>query len=131
MWNISASYRDRSESGENLHQLRIRKASLFRRLVEPVRDKSVCDRNKDGRGPMEAKVIMQVISGLAFSGAAAAAFATIHASVAPQWRRIARLALGRPEMAFAPLAQLAQAERRIAVRRWSGATRPAEWRAAA
>ncbi len=39
--------------------------------------------------------------------------------------RIARLALGHVEQGFAPLGQLAQAERRIAVRRWASAPVPA------
>lgn len=77
-------------------------------------------------------MVMQVLASLAFSGAAAAAGATIYTSVAPQWRRILSLAAGNPEVSFAPLTQLVQAERRIAVRRWSTASRPAlDWRAVA
>ena len=77
-------------------------------------------------------MVMQVVASLAFSGAAAVAGGTIYTSVAPQWWRILRLASGRPETAFAPLTQLVQAERRIAVRRWSATSRPAsDWRAAA
>ena len=77
-------------------------------------------------------MVMQVVASLAFSGAAAAAGATIYSSVVPQWRRILNLAAGHPETAFAPLTQLVQAERRIAVRRWSASSRPAlDWRAVA
>ena len=77
-------------------------------------------------------MVMQVLASLAFSVAAAVAGGTIYASVAPQWRRIVRLASGQPETAFTPLSQLVQAERRIAVRRWSATSRPvADWRAAA
>ncbi|AIT05734.1 hypothetical protein MC45_04180 [Sphingomonas taxi] len=49
----------------------------------------------------------------------------IAATVAPQWQRIVRLAAGNVEPAFAPLSQLASAERRIAVRRWASAPVPA------
>ena len=77
-------------------------------------------------------MVMQVLASLAFSGAAAVAGGTIYSSVAPQWRRILRLASGKPDAAFAPLTQLVQAERRIAVNRWSSTSRPAvDWRAAA
>lgn len=69
-------------------------------------------------------MVMQVMAGLTFSGAAAFASGTIYTSVVPQWRRILRLASGQPEAAFAPLSRLVQAERRIAVRRWSVASRP-------
>ena len=60
-----------------------------------------------------------------FTGAMALALAAIWSTVAPQWRRIARLAAGNVEMPFQPLAGLAQAERWIAVRRWAGAPLPA------
>ncbi len=77
-------------------------------------------------------MVMQVLASLAFSGAAAVAGGAIYTSVAPQWRRILSLAAGNPEIAFAPLTQLVQAERRIAVRRWSAASRPMPgWRAVA
>lgn len=56
-----------------------------------------------------------------FVGAFAASVSVIYASVAPQWQRIVRLARGHAEAGFAPLATLAVAERRIAVRRWSAA----------
>ena len=76
--------------------------------------------------------MMQMLASLAFSGAAFAASATIYTSVAPQWRRILRLAAGHPEIAFAPLSQLVEAEGRIAVRRSSPISRPAiGWREAA
>ena len=76
--------------------------------------------------------MMQMLAGLAFSGAAAMAGATIYSSVAPQWRRILRLAAGYPETAFAPLTRLVEAERRIAVRRSLVVAWPvADWREAA
>jgi hypothetical protein len=63
--------------------------------------------------------MMQVLAAILFAGAMAMAVGTIVAMVAPQWRRIVRLASGRPDEVFHPLAQLVQAERRIAVRRWA------------
>ncbi|MGI4732069.1 MAG: hypothetical protein ACRYFW_10000 [Janthinobacterium lividum] len=68
-------------------------------------------------------MMIQVVDTLMFSGAAAAAGTVIWSSVAPQWRRIVDVATGRPDPYFAPLSQLAQAERRIAIRRWSTSTR--------
>ncbi|MDP1026198.1 hypothetical protein Q5H91_03155 [Sphingomonas sp. KR1UV-12] len=70
---------------------------------------------------------MSVISVLVFAGAVALAVSVILASIVPQWRRILRLASGRTEasFSFAPLRQLAQAERRIAVRRWAAMPVPA------
>ena len=69
--------------------------------------------------------MMQVLSTLVFSGAAVAAGGTVWSSVAPQWRRIVRLASGHAEASFAPLSQLVRAEQRIAVRRRSAGSRPA------
>ncbi len=66
--------------------------------------------------------MMTVLSVVVFVGAFVAAAAVIAASVAPQWRRIARLATGRVEQPFAPLSVLTLAERRIAVRRWAATT---------
>jgi hypothetical protein len=60
-----------------------------------------------------------VIGTMIFMGAMALAVAAIWLSVAPQWRRIARLAGGHVEQPFQPLERLACAERRIAVRRWA------------
>ena len=54
-----------------------------------------------------------------FAGAAIASTVVIAMMVAPQWRRIFSLASGHVEASFAPLAQLAVAERRIEVRRWA------------
>ena len=69
---------------------------------------------------------MQAVIGImVFSGAFATASFAIAATVAPQWRRIAKLASGHPETAFAPLSSLVHAERRIAVRRWASAPIPA------
>ena len=69
--------------------------------------------------------MMTVLSVLVFMGAFASAVAVIALSVAPQWRRIARLAAGHVEQPFAPLTALAHAERRIAVRRWATTAAPA------
>ena len=76
--------------------------------------------------------MMAVIGTMIFMGALALAVTAIWLSVAPQWRRIARLAAGHVEQPFHPLEQLARAERRIAVRRWAAApSAPARMRAAA
>ncbi|MGU3316688.1 MAG: hypothetical protein EOP65_13475 [Sphingomonas sp.] len=69
--------------------------------------------------------MVAVVSVLVFSGAFLVAVGVIAATVAPQWQRIVRLAAGHVEPAFAPLSQLASAERRIAVRRWASAPVPA------
>ena len=69
--------------------------------------------------------MVAVISILVFAGALALSVGVIAAMVAPQWRRIARLASGQVEQGFAPLHTLALAERRIAVRRWAAAPVPA------
>lgn len=60
-----------------------------------------------------------------FTGAMALALMAIWATVAPQWRRIARLAVGHVEQPFLPLESLALAERRIAIRRWASVPVPA------
>ncbi|WP_174285880.1 hypothetical protein [Sphingomonas bacterium] len=65
--------------------------------------------------------MQMVIDIMVFSGAFVAASATIAMTVAPQWHRIVRLAAGHPETAYAPLASLVHAERRIAVRHWAAA----------
>ena len=69
--------------------------------------------------------MMVLVSMVIFTGAMAASIAVIASSVAPQWRRIVRLATGHVEEAFAPLSHLAVAERRIAVRRWASEPVPA------
>lgn len=69
--------------------------------------------------------MVAVVSVVVFAGAFAVAAGVIAATVAPQWQRIVRLAAGNVEPAFAPLSQLASAERRIAVRRWASAPVPA------
>ena len=75
---------------------------------------------------------MAVLSIFVFAGAFTLATAMIVMSLAPQWNRIVRLAMGRVEPAFTPLATLAVAERRIAVRRWASAPAPTrQFRAAA
>jgi len=63
--------------------------------------------------------MMMVVGSLVFASALVMSVAIIAMAVGPQWRRIVRLASGRTEASFAPLATLAHAERRIAVRRWS------------
>jgi hypothetical protein len=68
--------------------------------------------------------MMMVLGVLLFSGAFFLSVAVIAASVAPQWRRILRLASGQVEQPFAPLAQLAGAERRIRLTRWASAPVP-------
>ncbi|GAA0664358.1 hypothetical protein FHT00_001095 [Sphingomonas insulae] len=69
--------------------------------------------------------MVAVISVLVFVGAFMVAIGVMAATVAPQWRRIVSLASGNVEPAFAPLSELALAERRIAVRRWASAPIPA------
>lgn len=68
--------------------------------------------------------MMMVVGSLVFASALVLSVGVIAASIAPQWRRIVRLASGQVETPFAPLAALAHAERRIAVRRWASATAP-------
>ena len=63
--------------------------------------------------------MVAVISFMVFAGALVASLAVIATMVGPQWRRIVSLAIGHVEPDFAPLATLAVAERRIAVRRWA------------
>lgn len=78
--------------------------------------------------------VMLVLSFMVFAGAFAVAGMMIVSSIAPQWDRILRLAMGNVEPAFQPLRTLAVAERRIAVRRWASTSVPAaarRWNAAA
>lgn len=63
--------------------------------------------------------MVAILGTVVFASAFAVSVAVIAAMIAPQWRRIARLAAGHREEPFAPLAQLAVAERHIAVRRWA------------
>lgn len=65
--------------------------------------------------------MMAVIGTMVFLGAMAFAVAAMWLTIAPQWRRVRDLAMGRVEQPFRPLATLALAERRIAVRRWAAA----------
>ena len=69
--------------------------------------------------------MVAVLGTMIFGGALATSVAVIAASIAPQWQRILALAAGRIEPNFAPLAELATAEQRIAVRRWASAPLPA------
>lgn len=68
--------------------------------------------------------MMAILGVVIFTGAFLLSVAVIAASVAPQWRRIARLAAGHVEPSFQPLAQVAAAERRIRVNRWASAPVP-------
>ena len=68
--------------------------------------------------------MIAVLSVLVFVGATVCASAVIAMTVAPQWRRIVRLAAGHVEQPFSPLTTLTQAERRIAVRHWSTTPAP-------
>jgi hypothetical protein len=72
--------------------------------------------------------MVAVLSLMIFGGAFAVAAAVIASSVVPQWQRIVSLAAGNIEQGFSPLAQLASAEQRIAVRRWASAPVPAPLR---
>lgn len=72
--------------------------------------------------------MVAVLSLMIFGGAFAVSAAVIASSVAPQWQRIMSLAAGNIEQGFSPLAQLASAEQRIAVRRWASAPVPAPLR---
>lgn len=69
--------------------------------------------------------MVALVSVLVFVGALALSICAIAMAVGPQWQRIVRLALGQVEQSFAPLEQLARAERRIAVRRWASQPVPA------
>lgn len=55
----------------------------------------------------------------AFAGGFAAAVYTIGTTVAPRFDRIVSALRGQPVEQFAPLATLARAEHRIAIRRWA------------
>ena len=72
--------------------------------------------------------MIAILGFVVFAGALATAMTVIVMMVAPQWQRIVSLAAGHAEPSFAPLAQLAVAERRIAVRRWAARPVPAEIR---
>ena len=72
--------------------------------------------------------MVAVLSLMIFGGAFVAAVTVIASSIAPQWQRIISLAAGNIEQGFSPLAQLATAEQRIAVRRWASAPVPAPLR---
>lgn len=68
--------------------------------------------------------MMAFFSVAVFASAFSLSVAVIAAMVVPQWRRILRLATGHREESFAPLRELALAERRIAVRRWATGLAP-------
>lgn len=69
-------------------------------------------------------MIAMLATSAVFGGALSLALVAIWSTIAPQWRRIARLAAGHVERPFQPLAGLATAERRIAVRRWAATPAP-------
>ena len=69
--------------------------------------------------------MMAFVGAVIFAGALAFSCAVLFVTVGPQWRRMLRLAAGHVEPGFAPLATLATAERRIAVRRWAAQPVPA------
>ena len=116
-----------------------------RRRFGPARPESKCDERNEVSDQVFANIKnlfaidrkadgMLVLSFAVFAGAFAVAGTTIVTSLAPQWNRIVRLALGNVEPAFQPLRTLAVAERRIAVRRWASTSAqvPARrWNAAA
>ena len=62
--------------------------------------------------------MMTLVAMAVFLGAMTLALAAIWSTVAPEWRRIARVAGGRAEGPFQPLSDITSAGRRVAVRRW-------------
>lgn len=75
--------------------------------------------------------MMTVLGTMAFGGAAATAGYAIWASIVPHIDRVAGALRGDIAVPFTPLATLAHAERRIAVRRWAAASAPRANRRAA
>ena len=75
-------------------------------------------------------LMLMLVDGLVFVGAASAAGYAIYATAAPNWARIADALTGRSGSA-AVLEPRIRAERRAAVRRWAGSPQPARLRAAA
>lgn len=69
---------------------------------------------------------MMFLSTVVFAGSTTLAAVAIWSTLAPQWRRVLRLAAGHVEQPFQPLHALAVAERRIAVRRWATVSAPSE-----
>lgn len=63
-----------------------------------------------------------VLDVLVFGGAMAGAVYALGATLAPNAGKIMDALSGRPQQRFEPLATLARAENRIAVRRWSAAS---------
>jgi len=70
--------------------------------------------------------MMAVVSIVVFAGALVTAIAVIAFAVGPHWLRIVRVAAGHADRGFAPLEQLARAERRISVRRRESLPVPAQ-----
>ena len=65
--------------------------------------------------------MMTVVAVLIFGGALALSGFVLASTVGPQFGRITDALYGRSRPRFEPLATLALAERRIAVRRWAAA----------
>lgn len=68
--------------------------------------------------------MMAMVATMVFMGALTLAMAAIWLTVAPQWQRVVRLAAGNIEHPSHLIDQLARAEHRVAVRRWSAAPVP-------
>lgn len=62
--------------------------------------------------------MMTFVAMAVFLGAMTLALAAIWSTVAPEWRRIARVAAGQVDTPFQPLSDITLAGRRIAVKRW-------------
>lgn len=62
--------------------------------------------------------MMTFVAMAVFLGAVTLALAAIWSTVAPEWRRIARVTAGGIEGPFQPLSDITTAGRRIAVKRW-------------
>lgn len=77
--------------------------------------------------------MMMLLGFSIFAGSAALSGYAIAATIMPRWQRIGEALTGRPLATGSPLATLAHAEQRIAVRRWAAQPRqvPARFRAAA
>lgn len=62
--------------------------------------------------------MMTFVAMTVFLGAMTLALAAIWSTVAPEWRRIARVAGGRADEPVQSLSDITLAGRRVAVRRW-------------
>ena len=75
--------------------------------------------------------MMTVLVVLAFGGLAFVSMYAMMVTIVPEGGRIVQALRGEPRARFAPLTQLARAERRIAVRRWAAMPAVAPQRRAA